>query len=134
MALKFYSSLAKGLKLKVRAFQGLILTFVESTGEKLAGGLFVTLILNRFNESNPRKINFNIIITTMFKLTKNSQKKMTPLEFKKLVYDCKFSIYCKISSYCNLVYSMYDFDFPQLTTPLSHSFKSATLKLLIVSK
>ena len=57
--------------------------------------LFVTPILNRVNESNPRKINFNIIVAAMFELTKNSKKKMTSLESKKLVYDCKFSKYCK---------------------------------------
>ena len=33
--LKFYTSLSKGLKLKVSKFWGLILTFVEVTGEKL---------------------------------------------------------------------------------------------------
>ena len=33
--LKFYTSLAKGLKLKVRKFWGLILSFVEVKGEKL---------------------------------------------------------------------------------------------------
>ena len=35
--LKFYTSLSKGLKLKVRKFWGLIPTFVEVTGEKLVG-------------------------------------------------------------------------------------------------
>ena len=35
MALKLYTSVAKGLKLKVRKFQGLIPTSVEVTGEKL---------------------------------------------------------------------------------------------------
>ena len=46
--LKFYTSVAKGLKLKVRKFWGLILTFVEVTGEKLvAGGVGV---LNRVNK------------------------------------------------------------------------------------
>ena len=34
MALKFYASLAKWLKLKVIKFWGLIVTFVEVTGEK----------------------------------------------------------------------------------------------------
>ena len=34
--LKFYNSLSKGLKLKVRQCWGLIPTFVEVTGEKLA--------------------------------------------------------------------------------------------------
>ena len=38
--LKFYTSLSKGLKLKVRKFWGLIPTFVEVTREKLVGGLF----------------------------------------------------------------------------------------------
>ena len=46
--LKFYSSVAKELKLKVRKFWGLIPTFVEVTGEKLVGGRFLlTPILNR---------------------------------------------------------------------------------------
>ena len=42
MNLKFYTSVAKGFKLKVRKFYGLVPTFVEVTGEKLVGreGLF----------------------------------------------------------------------------------------------
>ena len=48
MALKFYTSVAEVLKVKVRKFLGLISRFVEVTGEKLvAGGLFcLPLILN----------------------------------------------------------------------------------------
>ena len=38
MALKFYTNVAKGLKLKVRAFLGLILTFAEVTGRKTERG------------------------------------------------------------------------------------------------
>ena len=39
--MKFYASVATGLKLKVRNFGGLIPTFVEVTGEKSVGwGLF----------------------------------------------------------------------------------------------
>ena len=38
MALKSYTSAAKGLKLKVGKFCGLISTFVEVTGGKLVGG------------------------------------------------------------------------------------------------
>ena len=39
--MKFYASVATGLKLKVRNFGGLIPTFVEVTGEKPVGwGLF----------------------------------------------------------------------------------------------
>ena len=40
MALKSYTIVVKGLKLKVRKFLGLIPTFIEVTGEKLVGGLF----------------------------------------------------------------------------------------------
>ena len=36
--LKFYTSVTKGLKLKVRKFLELIPTFIEVTGEKLLGG------------------------------------------------------------------------------------------------
>ena len=46
MALKFYTSVTKGFKLKVRKFYRLIPTFVEVTGENLVGSLF-SLILNR---------------------------------------------------------------------------------------
>ena len=35
-----YTSVAKGLKLKVRKFYGLISTFAEVTGEKLIEGFF----------------------------------------------------------------------------------------------
>ena len=48
MNFKFYTSVEKGLKLKVRKFYGLIPTFVEVTGEKLVGGPFwPPSILNR---------------------------------------------------------------------------------------
>ena len=51
MALKFYTSLEKKLKLKVRKFCGLIRMFEEVTGEKLVGTTFLppspTHILNR---------------------------------------------------------------------------------------
>ena len=36
--MKFYNSVTKGLKLKVRMFRGLISTFAEVTEEQLAGG------------------------------------------------------------------------------------------------
>ena len=46
--LKFYTRVAKVLKLKVKILGGLIPKFVEVTGEKLVGGLFAPLppILN----------------------------------------------------------------------------------------
>ena len=40
MNLKFYTSVAKKLKLTVRKFWGLAPTFLEVTGEKLVGGSF----------------------------------------------------------------------------------------------
>ena len=46
LALKFYINVAKGFKLKVRKFLGLIPTFLEVTGEKLVE-LAVPPILNR---------------------------------------------------------------------------------------
>ena len=51
MNLKFYTSLSKGLKLRLKQFWGLILTFVEVTGENLVGGAFLPThpILNRVN-------------------------------------------------------------------------------------
>ena len=46
--LKFYSSVAKGLKLKARKCLGLIPTFLEVAGEKLVGEVFLTHpILNK---------------------------------------------------------------------------------------
>ena len=36
--LRFYTSLLKGLQLKVRKFLRLVPTFIEVTGEKLVGG------------------------------------------------------------------------------------------------
>ena len=40
MALKFYTSVAKGLKLKVRKLWKLIPTFVELAWERLGGGAY----------------------------------------------------------------------------------------------
>ena len=55
MTLKFYTRVAKGLKLKVRKFWMLYSTFVEATGEKLVrgggGGFSPPIpILNRVND------------------------------------------------------------------------------------
>ena len=50
MTLKFYTSVTKGLKLKVRKFLGLSPTFVEFTGKKLLGGgpCFASCIMRKF--------------------------------------------------------------------------------------
>ena len=42
MGLKFYTSVAKGLKLKVRKFWGQISTIVEVTRKKVVGGPFAS--------------------------------------------------------------------------------------------
>ena len=42
-SLKLYTSVVKGLKLKVRNFWGLTSTFAEVTGENLVEGAFLTL-------------------------------------------------------------------------------------------
>ena len=48
MALTFYCSVAKGLKVKVEKFWGLI-TFIEVTGEKLIRGhIIANLMLFKF--------------------------------------------------------------------------------------
>ena len=39
MALKFYTSVAKDLKLKLRKFWGLVPTLVEVTRKKVVGGM-----------------------------------------------------------------------------------------------
>ena len=49
MALQFYKSVAKGLKLKVNKFWGITPTSIEVKGEKLAGGLFTLPFLKRVN-------------------------------------------------------------------------------------
>ena len=50
--LKFYTSVAKGLKQKVRKFLGLILTIVEVTGKKLAGYPPIQNRVNIWNQIN----------------------------------------------------------------------------------
>ena len=47
--LKFYTSVAKGLTLKVRKFGRIIRMFVEVTGEKPVAGAFLPPFLNRVN-------------------------------------------------------------------------------------
>ena len=55
-ALKFYTSVEKWLKLKVRKFWRLILTFVENSEVKLEGKIFVPPlpILNRVKINFPK--------------------------------------------------------------------------------
>ena len=56
IALRFYTSVTKRLKLNVRKLWKLIPTFVEVTGEKLMGEAFFSFILNRVKTGNQEVI------------------------------------------------------------------------------
>ena len=78
--LKFYTSVAKGLKLKVRSFWGLSHTFEKVTGEKLVGAGGGSSILNKFKGNaqfiflcNPQKVSVNVCL--MKTLEKHCHKK-----------------------------------------------------------
>ena len=64
--MKFDAIVAKESKLKVRKFWGLIPTFVEITGEKLAGGtLFAPSPTPHMNEVKDKTPNVNNLATTI---------------------------------------------------------------------
>ena len=68
MNLKFYTSVAKGLKLKVKKFSGLVPTFVEVTGGKLVGGgLFIPPILNRVKKMFLSFERWSVIVSQIFR-------------------------------------------------------------------
>ena len=65
MALNIYTSVGKGLKLKVRKFWELIHAFVEVTGEKLVEGVFAPpprapSILNRVKPTSLKKFEIQL--------------------------------------------------------------------------
>ena len=66
MTLNIYISVAKGLKLKVRKFLGLIPTFVEVTGEKMVGA-FVAPFQNRVAEEALVRRKFHEFLKIFFK-------------------------------------------------------------------
>ena len=93
-ALKFYTSVAKGLKLK--KFWSLILTFVEVTGAKLVGGrsfcpALLPPILNRVNMRQPTKIIFRRILIKQSSYHRNNDQ--FNLFWQYEVYLC---IYCLV--------------------------------------
>ena len=70
--MKFYSRVAKGLKLKVGKFGGLSPTFVEVTGEKLGGdmgggGLPPSAMLNKVKRRE-KNVKANIFINDFLTL------------------------------------------------------------------
>ena len=72
--LKFYASVAKRLKLKVRKFWELILTFAEVTEEKLVGGGFLPPSLNRVKKTHITKQNKSSLISLALMNTFNAKK------------------------------------------------------------
>ena len=66
MALKFNTSVAKELKVKVRKFLGLIFTLVEVAWGKLVGGFLPSWIWLRWNE--PRRQELTNFSSKMFKI------------------------------------------------------------------
>ena len=88
MALKFYTSVVKGLNLKVRKFWGLTPTFIELPEEKLIGrGAFPLPtppppIPNRFNENSP--IVRKEIMNTLKNKINELHHCLTELSFKLL--------------------------------------------------
>ena len=74
MVLKFYTSVAKGLQLKVRKFWGLITTSVGVTRKKLVGGVFLALpILNRVR-ANPTKWSNTLLNNSSMSIVRNVPK------------------------------------------------------------
>ena len=81
--LKFYSSMSKGSKLKVRKFWGLIPTFVEVTGEKTSSGAFLAPPLSWIG------LTFTNFETPWRSLTEYIQQQFTKsLSRLTLVYSC----------------------------------------------
>ena len=69
MVLKFYTSMAKVVKINVSKFVGLVLTFVEVTGKKLVVGAFLRsplLILNKVNVFYVLQIFFMKSLNSLF--------------------------------------------------------------------
>ena len=75
MTLRFYTSVVKELKVKVRKFLGLIPTFLEVTGEKLVG---VNEALNKYNK--------NVKLTLEKSPSKFLDTKLLIMEYAKLKY------------------------------------------------
>ena len=69
MVLKFYTNMAKVVKISVSKFVGLVLTFVEVTGKKLVVEAFLPsplLILNKVNVFYVLQIFFSKGLNSLF--------------------------------------------------------------------
>ena len=81
MALKFYTSVAKGLKIKVRKICGLIFAFEEVRGEKMVGVFLPPLILNGVKEERYACQAMGYILPIL-KLDMESLENLRQLEFQ----------------------------------------------------
>ena len=83
--LKFYTSLSKGLKLKVRKFWEPILTFAEVTEETLVGGRTVALgappppHLNRVERQKLKSSNHELVGRAIFNWFLSMRRQNVPL-------------------------------------------------------
>ena len=120
MALTFYCSVAKGLKVKVEKFWGLI-TFIEVTGEKLIGGLFAPTSLSSHSsykglrnvQKDPSISNFadvSTLFTVMTNFLENQNSEFTEKLFLG-AYNSKSYVIQVLGSNCiesNSLYSQKD--------------------------
>ena len=101
--MKFYTSVVKGLKLKVRKFLGLIRTFVEVAGKKLAGRPFSSPIMIRVNQALNKYVSIFpaiILYTSPLNVSTDSSNCLSDLNepFNRTNLD-KDSTYLKLKEY-----------------------------------
>ena len=76
MALKFYSDVTKGLKLKVKMFRRLVPTIIEVTGKKrVGGGAYLHPPPPILNRVNTQWINFRKMPYSLKQMQKNMSNK-----------------------------------------------------------
>ena len=99
MNFTFYTSVEKGLKLKVRQFYGLVSTFVEVTGEKLVGGPFPP-ILDRVNGYFLGPMYFHVKILILQDNDESVMKSLVSMATIIKINDKTYneSLSCKVSS------------------------------------
>ena len=103
MNLKFYSSVAKGLKLKVRKFLGLVPAFVEVTGEKTGtGGGGMPLFCTLYSQQCCPYVLFTMLMRVLslyFVCYNHGYMKSSPkscLKFLRILANCSwYEISCK---------------------------------------
>ena len=100
MILKFHKNMAKGLKLKVISFGGLIPTFVEGSGERIVGEAFSGSNANLNSNINILKmIEQNIVFMSTYSedLSKNFPK------ICKLIYFPLVVLHLLVFKICGII-------------------------------